>query len=351
MVVLLVRKSLNCPACGNLHSQVLWKVSASEAAQHFVLKEIDENRFGCLINHIMKLWSGDQCSVRKCSVCGLRFADPFVAGDYEFYGLAYPIKGCYPNDKWEFKRTYADIRQQQKAGPLTAGNREPRVLEIGAGHGGFVRNLVKSCLTRKDHVVCLEYDTAGLKIIRDSGLTGLDTDFREISPDDIGGKFDIICGFQVLEHLDRLNDVFISFQKLLRPGGVIYCSVPCCAYIEFNENHGALLDMPPNHVACWSVDALKIIAARHKLALVDYEEEPFHIGNDTKLFMISRFNKSSQKYGSFPNRIRHLKNRRLMKFCAAAWTIFSILSMLSDLSALWREKPSHSLWFKLKLRT
>ncbi len=322
-------------------------MTPDQAAQHFTRREADSRRFTALSDHIRSLWGG-ACSVRRCGGCGLRYADPFVAGDSRFYDLAYPVKGVYPEHKWDFDRTFLSMESEVSASGGGAKGKSPRLMEIGAGHGGFVRSLVARKLVAAENIVCTEYDPVGVAGIRAAGIRVIVGDFRSLSPDDLGGRFDAVCMFQVLEHLDHLQEVFAACDRFLSPDGAIYLTVPNAAHIAFNEKYGALLDMPPNHVSCWTLPALEHLALHNGFAVTETDMEPFRVIADTRLFLTYRFLRRSHIPGTVANRISRISNRRVLKSAGALWALFDALRGTAAVGALWRERPGRSLWIKLR---
>ena len=82
-------------------------------------------------------------------------------------------------------------------------------------------------------------------------------DIHELDLNRLGEPFDVICLFQVLEHLDRLPELFGALHRLAAPGALLMVSVPNAARTAFFELNGALLDMPPNHIGRWSKKAFE----------------------------------------------------------------------------------------------
>ena len=106
------KKEVPCPLCASKKSILLWSVNSSDAAQHFILKEKDEKAFFLLVSQIENLWSTNQCDVIKCLKCTFIFSNPYVAGNAEFYNLAYPNPG-YPSWKWEFEFSYQLLKKSK----------------------------------------------------------------------------------------------------------------------------------------------------------------------------------------------------------------------------------------------
>ena len=120
---------ISCPACGqSCTTPPTNTITATEAAQAFVLKEEFPRQNRELMRLITELWRGNTCDIQQCQNCQLKFAWPFVAGSGEFYNLAYPYSD-YPKQRWEWDQSVAAL-------PGVDLHHGP-VLEIGSGFGYF----------------------------------------------------------------------------------------------------------------------------------------------------------------------------------------------------------------------
>lgn len=156
-----VLTDIECPICKSNIGKLLYTVNADEAAQHFVLKEVDFERNRALAKHIGFLWKQDTCDVVSCDGCGFIFSKPYVGGDADFYTLAYQRTG-YPKWKWEYQQTLETITNiASKNGQI-----DLRLLEIGAGDGAFVKR-ISPAIVPKENILCLEYSEYGCKQIEE----------------------------------------------------------------------------------------------------------------------------------------------------------------------------------------
>jgi len=297
-------RQLACPVCRAGNARILWKVDSRQAAQHFVLEERDRKRFLKLASHIEALWGGKTCEVAECESCGFCFSNPFIAGDKRFYELAYVRhEGGYPEWKWEFQLTYEALKKS--AGPGR------RLLEIGAGSGAFVKTIARDIL-QKENILCTEFSEYGVRTIREAGVTCLSADIRDLSSPEFREGFDAVCMFQVLEHMDRPDDLFQKLNWLTKKGGSLFIATPNPGRIRFNELNGALLDMPPNHIGRWNGKCLEEIGRRSGFRVEDVKVERLSVKSVINEFIVYRFLRNSQRRDSLGNRIRRIKNRRLL---------------------------------------
>src|SRR5262245_35977708 len=325
------RKQTRCPVCSFHEGLILYSVDSEQAAQHFVLKEVQPDRHQMLRSHIESLWGQPSCDVVRCVDCDFCFADPFVAGDGEFYDLAYQRSG-YPKWKWEYQRTLEALVDLNQRGRLE----QVRLLEIGAGNGAFIRGVTPKLISKKN-VLCTEYSEFGRNAIVEYGVQCVDRDVRELAADESGGAFDIICMFQVLEHFDRIDELFAQLSSLASESAHLFIAVPNSRWIEFNELHGSLLDMPPNHVGSWNRKSFEKIAHRHEWNVADYDVQHEGRKNKSRLYAFHRYGRKSQDSRTLANRIERVTPkilRRPLQAFAVGWYALTALptfySLLSD---------------------
>ena len=253
----------SCPVCDCANAHSVLSVTAKRAAAHFLTERSDPSRYSKLVSCIETLWGCESCQILSCSGCGLSFAEPFIAGNLEFYGLV-SVRNGYPSTKWEFTETVAILEER--------GIRGGKVLEIGAGAGHFLKR-VSPGRFHPCNVTALEYNSRSVEALGTLGYNAVLGDFRDLLPAD--SEFRAIFMFQVLEHLDQVPRTFTRLRDLLAPGGDLFIAVPNPLLIEFNEKSGSLLDMPPNHIARWRQRTFQYVAQRYGFELVSIRVEPF----------------------------------------------------------------------------
>jgi SAM-dependent methyltransferase len=96
------------------------------------------------------------------------------------------------------------------------------VLEIGAGLG-----TVGSLLARRFEYLGLEPDATSFAVARQrveaAGGRMEQLAYAELAP---GRRFDLVCAFEVLEHLDDEGAALAAWRELVRAGGRLLVSVP-----------------------------------------------------------------------------------------------------------------------------
>lgn len=257
----------------------------SDAALHHVRPWVEPNRYNELVECISALWGRDEVSLVRCGDCQLRSADPFVAGDANFYALAYGSESAHPYGvtRWEYQFT-------QEVITATAGT----VMEIGAGDGAFQRRVIDAGVDPA-RLYATEFSVLGRRALAGLGVSVTDADFRELP----AANHRVICAHQVFEHLDNLDAAFDAFDRLTSTDGVVAVSVPNGLNQERTEAAGGLLDMPPNHVSTWGLTALSAAASRHGWKVADFREEPISRLSAAKSLAQSRTFRARQRQTSF----------------------------------------------------
>lgn len=103
-----------------------------------------------------------------------------------------------------------------------------RILEVGAGTGG---NL--AMLSQHGHLSAMELDWHALQIAR-AKAGGPYAVVRGRCPDDIPfreGAFDLVCMFDVLEHIEQDQRTLGALRDQLAPGGSLLLTVPAYQWL------------------------------------------------------------------------------------------------------------------------
>jgi 2-polyprenyl-3-methyl-5-hydroxy-6-metoxy-1,4-benzoquinol methylase len=191
----------------------------------------------------------------ECSDCGLRWYDPPVAGDAAFYEALQRHDWYYMPDKAEFEFAAARV---------PAGS---RVLEVGCGRGLFAQRLAAGCTFRG-----LEYNAKAVQAARAGGL---DVEMCSVQSEAAArpGAYDVVCHFQVLEHVQDVRGFLSACVAALRPGGLLIVAVPSeDSFLGIVES--GWLNMPPHHLTRWPDRTLRQIAQLFSLSLAEIWHEP-----------------------------------------------------------------------------
>ena len=316
----------SCPVCHTNGSNAtrLHEVSAEEAAQHFVRKELNADVHAELRAEIQRLWNAPTCEILRCGQCGFCYACPYVAGRETFYGLLLSSPD-FPKDRFEFHQTESALRN------VITDPSSASLLEVGAGNGAFIRRVSPS-LIPKDRVLCTEFSPAGAEQIRSYGVRCEMTDVRSLNRAEHANRFNALCMFQVLEHIDQLDELWQALTALAAPSARLFISVPNAAMVDFNEAHNGERDMPPNHVGRWNRRAFEVISGRYGWDVVQDATEPSSHLTLLRQLAGSKYFRARQRAGTLTDRTTRVRNRNLRRLLSlpvfAGWHLASLSASL-----------------------
>ena len=134
------------------------------------------------------------------------FFDPQNAGGDKFYSRLGENEWYYLHSgKTEYEYVQNLINENDK------------VLDVGAGRGELFNRTKK-----KINYTGLELSTKAVELAALSSINVINEDIIIHSENNIE-KYDIICLFQVLEHICNLNTFLVSIIKCLKQGGKFCC--------------------------------------------------------------------------------------------------------------------------------
>jgi len=298
-----------CPVCSHSKNRLLYKVNSREASNHFLITQgISTDMLNIVNEKIKSVWNKDTAAVILCNNCGFGFADPFIAGDQEFYNLLpHASAEGAENWKWEFEKSYNKINQ------IRAGHPGLTLLEIGASTGDFVKRIAG--IIPKQNIFCLEHSEVGVDSIRKAGIEAHSWDFRNLKTQKAFSKrFDVVCLFQVLEHLDHIHDTFETINMVTKPGGHLFIGVPNEKKIRFNELSDGLLDMPPNHICRYNKKSFEILSEKYGWVIKEIAIEPYTVLEVMKTVMFYRSLKKLQSPASKESLAQRIKEYIQIKY-------------------------------------
>lgn len=207
----------------------------------------------------LKGFWGEDFEIRKmqCVRSGLTFFLPdTAAGPYELYKQLQNLPWYYMDGKWEHRVAAADIPPKSK------------VLEVGCGTGSFIAKLVSN----GHDALGIEVNIAAVDVAKSYARNVQHKTLKDVRSE-YGEEFDVVCHFEVLEHVTDISSFVADCISCLKPGGKMLCAVPNMdSFVgQIQDN---LLNMPPHHMSQWTVAAVASIADAFQLKLTHQKFEP-----------------------------------------------------------------------------
>lgn len=98
-----------------------------------------------------------------------------------------------------------------------------RLLEIGSGAGALLIELSK----RGFRCEALESSAQARQLLQSmSASSGVNIPAQAVPANDWGGAFDVLCAFDVLEHIEDDRSALLQWREWLKPGAKLLLSVP-----------------------------------------------------------------------------------------------------------------------------
>jgi SAM-dependent methyltransferase len=203
-----------------------------------------------------------------CDSCDLRFFSPALAATASLYEALQKFDFYYQLEKPEFDYAKSLI------------GAEADVLEVGCGAGAFGSSL------KCGSYLGLELTSASAARAQARGLSILEHTIEDHALQH-SAAYDVVCAFQVLEHIAESGRFISDCLSTLRPGGRLILSIPSAdSFAGSLPNHA--LDLPPHHMTRWSDRCLIGLNSIFPVSIEEiwYETlRPIHY----RMFLQSRF--------------------------------------------------------------
>jgi 2-polyprenyl-3-methyl-5-hydroxy-6-metoxy-1,4-benzoquinol methylase len=194
--------------------------------------------------------------VFECEASGYQFYYPFsLIGRESLYRHLQQFDWNYKAEKWEYDRA---------VNLIDVGS---TVLDVGCGQGAFLTIAKKYGL--KAHG--LELNASAAQIARDNGLSVSVEFLSEHLKTKV--TYDVVCSFQVLEHISEVHQFIEDCLAALKPGGKLIFGVPNNdSFLKYAND--AILNMPPHHMGLWTRKSLTALTNIFGLEMKMIETEP-----------------------------------------------------------------------------
>lgn len=231
-----------CPLCRSRDLVLLERLSFE------AIKALYRSRF-----RISRKDSVSELHLMNCRECDLKFYDPSPTGNGEFYEALSRNPWYYLPEKEEYELA------------LRCFSESDSVLEIGAGSGAFAEKL------RVSKYAGIDLNAVAAAQAR---AKGFDVRHETIEEHAAGCRdcYDVVCSFQVLEHIPEVRCFLSAAIECVKSGGLMIHSVPSeDSFMGKQANN--ILNLPPHHATRWSDTALRNVAQIFGLELIDIFHE------------------------------------------------------------------------------
>lgn len=203
-----------------------------------------------MLNGIEKL------SIYQCQSSRYKFYYPLgITGNSEFYESLQNFEWYYMPWKWEHE---VAISYLDNCGSL---------LEVGCAHGAFLKGA--NSRVKLQRSVGLELnETTQVSENNFEIVNQVIQEFQKSNQE----AFDVVCSFQVLEHISEVYDFLEAKIKCLKRGGKLLISVPNNE--SFLRDSDSVLNMPPHHVGLWTSVSLRYLEKVFPIRLLELHYEP-----------------------------------------------------------------------------
>jgi SAM-dependent methyltransferase len=250
----------DCPICGQ-HTFSLTTIKYNVTD---ILKRWEEE---LLMTFQETVWNEyaepnkNEVSLYECASCAYKMFLPPLVGSESFYSDIMS-NWSYQEEKWEFFRT---IELLSKDSALN------RILDFGCGSGFFLDLLCKSRVSGEFNGY--EINPAVADLARSKGHTIFSGKFPEIFSDVL--PFNVVCAFQVLEHLDEPVKFLLDVKNIIATGGLLIIGVPNASG-PIRHFSNSITELPPHHISRWSEIVFSNGMERLGFSIVKIKTNPSH---------------------------------------------------------------------------
>ena len=206
----------------------------------------------------------NQHRIFECPACGLQFAYPLKAMDYEnvykkesddllHYSNINYIRASQVSEEKEEIKKWEKLPRFNVLLPILSVLPRGKLLDVGCGFGNFMliarkRGFEVFGMEASQEAVKIANEKFGLNVVRASK-------FEEL-PEDWKGPYKVITAFEVVEHLQDPKSFFQDVYNMLEDKGIFLMSCPMFYSFEnlakgYRKYKWWLPDYPPNHLTRW----------------------------------------------------------------------------------------------------
>lgn len=198
--------------------------------------------------------------ILECKDTGYRFYYPFsMVADKDFYEN-FHIQSNEKSDGYD--REWADDHKFA----AEQIEKDKKLLEIGCGSGKFLSRI--SDIT--ENVTGLELNPLVANSAREKGFN-VRTELIEKHSENNASVYDVVCAFQVLEHIPEIKSFIDNILKSLKSGGKLILSVPNNEPYFQRFSRYEVLNLPPHHMGLWNLKVFKNLENFYEMKLINHK--------------------------------------------------------------------------------
>lgn len=293
-----------CPLCKSQEISTLKTFSLGEATKHIIGNK--EALYKIISEYLSKnILHGTFVEFCLCHSCTFEFSHPFKAADSYIYNTLY--KDSTINNsfwKWDFEVAYKLISKEIQTKII---DNEVSILDVGTGSGHFLKKISQIYENTECHAV--EYSDNCRLSLEKLNISTYENLEEVISLSNMQSiSFDYIVLFQVLEHIDNIDNIFSSLKKILKNNGKIIISTPNSLQRKYYDSLDIYEDVPPIHISRFNEKNFIYISKLYQLKLLKFTVEDSGI-----LLKSVRFMNTKYKNQSFILKINSLPLGRYLK--------------------------------------
>ena len=166
-----------------------------------------------------------------------------------------------------------------------------KILDVGCGRGWFLNEARK----KGWNVYGTEYSDTAVKLCEDMGI---EMRKGKLTPEQFPfSDFDIITSFEVLEHINNPNEEIKNIYKLLRVGGLFYCTTPNFnSILRYYKKENYRIISYPGHLSYYTKTTLTCLLKKNNFNLKKFLSTGISIGQiNTSLLKKTDIDKKSVK--------------------------------------------------------
>ena len=193
-----------------------------------------------------------------CDESELEFFEPGeCSGSSNLYANLAAFHWYHEAARWEFNLSLPWLQKARK------------LLEVGCGSGTFL-DILRGSFVGETYGLELNPITAAQALSKGHSVLPHPIDSEALKS---LGPFDVVCSYQVLEHVSDPLAFLESMISVLVPGGHLIVGVPNKdSFIR--HFHTNLLDLPPHHMSRWSAKTLEFLSTVLPLEVCAITAEP-----------------------------------------------------------------------------